>query len=262
MSLPPSWPLLACIVVPGEFAWWSGRRLVRRPEDPALAERLLARTQHLKLVTFLCCAALGFAAGRYYWGAVLALVIGLWIGDYPSRRVLLDERWRLSTYLVWQLRFHLAWLGFWFALLLAPTAIEAADIWRWPAAIAAALLLGLWASRFTQMFLWLVGARPRLWRLEWQPIIDRSHATRPRLFDMPVPGGRFVNAFAFPATRVPSVVVTVPALELLTAREQAAVFAHEVGHLEHYTKARCRFVSAVIYGLVAIGTLGAAFALD
>jgi Zn-dependent protease with chaperone function len=253
---------LAFIVVPGVFAWWSGRRLARHPDDPALAERLLARTQHRLLVTVLSCAGLGFAAGSYYWLAVLVLVAGLWIGDYPSRRVLLDERWGLPTYFLWQLRFGIAWLGFWFALLLAPTAIQAADIWRWPAAIAAALLIGLWAARYTQMFLWLVRARPRLWRVEWQPIIDRSRATRPRLYDMPVPGGRFVNAFAFPSTRVPSVVFTVPALELLSAREQAAVFAHEVGHLEHHTKGRDRRVSAVIYGLVAMGTLGAAFALD
>src|SRR5437762_1118622 len=262
MSLPVAWPLLAFIVVPGVFAWWTARRLVRRPDDPALAERLLARTQHTQRVTVLSCVCMAFGAGPYYWLAVLALIVGLWIGDYPSRRVLLDERWGPATYLLWQLRFSIAWLGFWFALLLAPTAIQAADIWRWPAAIALALLLGLWAARSTQMFLWLVRARPRLWRVDWQPILDRSRATRPRLFEMPVPGGRFVNAFAFPSTRVPSVVFTVPALELLSAREQAAVFAHEVGHLEHYTSGRCRLVSAVVYGLVATGTLGAAFALD
>src|SRR2546429_1003715 len=262
MSLPVAWPLLAFIVVPGVFAWWSGRRLVRRPDDPALAERLLARTQHTQRVTVLSCVCMAFGAGPYYWLAVLALIVGLWIGDYPSRRVLLDERWGPATYLLWQLRFSIAWLGFWFALLLAPTAIQAADIWRWPAAIALALLLGLWAARSTQMFLWLVRARPRLWRVDWQPIIDRSRATRPRLFEMPVPGGRFVNAFAFPSTRVPSVVFTDPALELLSAREQAAVFAHEVAHLEHYDRRRCRIVSAITYGLVATATLGAALALD
>src|ERR671922_1999933 len=141
MSLSPAWPLLAFIVVPGVFAWWSGRRLVRRPDDPALAERLLARTQHRQLVTFLSCAGLGFTAGPYYWLAVLALVVGLWIGDYPSRRVLLDERWGLGTYLGWLLRFSIAWLGFWLVLLLAPTLIAAADVWRWP--VAWALTYGL-----------------------------------------------------------------------------------------------------------------------
>src|SRR5207245_2240117 len=67
--------------------------------------------------------------------------------------------------------------------------------------------------------------------------------------------------FAFPSTRVPSVLFTDPALELLSAREQAAVFAHEVAHLEHYDRRRCRIVSAITYGLVATATLGAAPAL-
>src|SRR5947199_285457 len=149
MSVPRLWPLLAFMFVPGVFAWWSGRRLVRKRDDPTLAERLLARADH---------------------------------------------------------------------------------------------------------------ARP--WRTEWQPIVDRARATRPRLFDMPVPGGRFVNAFAFPSTRVPSVLFTDPALELLSAREQAAVFAHEVAHLEHYDRRRCRIVSAITYGLGSTPTLGAALALD
>ena len=262
MSVPRLWPLLAFMFVPGVFAWWSGRRLVRKRDDPTLAERLLARAEHAQRVTLLSAACLAFAAGSYYWFAVLGLVLGHWIGDYPSRRVVLDERWAPATYVLWHLRFHLAWLGFWFALLVAPTVIQASGVWRWPVAGTLAVLLGLWAWRYTEAFVWLVRARPRPWRTEWQPIVDRARATRPRLFDMPVPGGRFVNAFAFPSTRVPSVLFTDPALELLSAREQAAVFAHEVAHLEHYDRRRCRIVSAITYGLVATATLGAALALD
>src|SRR5437899_1611785 len=262
MSVLRLWPLLAFMFVPGVFAWWSGRRLVRERDDPTLAERFLARAEHAQRVTLLSAACLAFAAGSYYWFAVLGLVLGHWIGDYPSRRVVLDERWAPATYVLWHLRFHLAWLGFWFALLVAPTVIQASGVWRWPVAGTLAVLLGLWAWRYTEAFVWLVRARPRPWRTEWQPIVDRARATRPRLFDMPVPGGRFVNAFAFPSTRVPSVLFTDPALELLSAREQAAVFAHEVAHLEHYDRRRCRIVSAITYGLVATATLGAALALD
>src|SRR2546422_438187 len=262
MPVPRLWPLLAFMFVPGVFAWWSGRRLVRKRDDPTLAERLLERAEHAQRVTLLSAACLAFAAGSYYWFAVLGLVLGHWIGDYPSRRVVLDERWAPATYVLWHLRFHLAWLGFWFALLVAPTVIQASGVWRWPVAGTLAVLLGLWAWRYTEAFVWLVRARPRPWRTEWQPIVDRARATRPRLFDMPVPGGRFVNAFAFPSTRVPSVLFTDPALELLSAREQAAVFAHEVAHLEHYDRRRCRIVSAITYGLVATATLGSALALD
>ena len=262
MLLGFAWPLLAFMVVPGVFAWWSGRRLVPQRDDPALAERLLARAEHTQRVTLVSCVALTLAAGPYYWFAVLGLVVALWVGDYPSRRVLLDERWRPFTYLLWQLRFHVAWLGFWFALLVAPTVIKAAQDWRWHVAVTLAVVLGLWALRFTPIFLALVGARPRLWRAEWQPIIDRSRAARPRLFEMPVPGGRFVNAFAFPSPEAPTVLFTEPALQLLSTREQAAVFAHEVAHLEHYDRRRSRIASIVTYALVLAATLGATVALD
>jgi len=256
-----SWPFLAFMLVPGLFAWWSGRRLAPQRDDPAVAERLLARAEHTQRVTIVSCLALALAAGPYYWFAVLGLVVGLWVGDYPSRRVLLDEHWSPATYLAWQLRFNAAYFGFWFALLLAPTVIAMAETWRWAVALALAGVLGLWTLRYTETFLGLVQARPRLWRPEWQPIIERSRAARPRLFEMPVPGGRFVNAFAFPSPDAPSVLFTVPALQLLSAREQAAVFAHEVAHLEQYDRRRARIVASVSFGLVIAATLGAALAL-
>ena len=262
MSVPAAWPLLAFMLVPGVFAWWSGHRLIRRQHDPALAERLLARARHTRRVMLVSCIALAFAAGQYYWFAVLALVFGLWLGDYRSRRVLLDERWGLGTYLSWLLRLGIAWLGFWFLLMLAPTLIAAAGDWRWPVAWTLAVIFGLWAVRGTETFLWLVQARPRLWRAEWQPIIDRSGAKRPLLFEMPVPGGRFVNAFAFASPKASSVVFTDSAVQLLSAREQAAVFAHEVAHLEHYARRGSRVAWAFTYGLVLTAPLGAAVALD
>jgi Zn-dependent protease with chaperone function len=257
-----SWPFLAFMLVPGVFAWWSGRRLVPQRDDPALAERLLARAEHTQRVMIVSCIALTLAAGPYYWFAVLGLVVALWVGDYPSRRVLLDEQWGPATYLGWQLRFNAAYFGLWFALLLAPAVILAAGAWRWYVASALAIVLGLWALRHTETFLWLVRARARLWRPEWQPIIDRSQAARPSLFEMPVPGGRFVNAFAFPSPDAPSVLFTVPALQLLSAREQAAVFAHEVAHLEHYDRRRTRIISSATLGLVIAGTLGATLVFD
>src|SRR3989441_3856441 len=254
--------LLVFMFLPGAFAWWSGRQLVRQQGDAALAERLLARQQHAQQVMLVSCLLLAFPAGQYYWFAVLGLIPGTRVGKYPSRRVLLGERWRLATYVLWHLRFNVAWLGFWFSLLLAPTLIQAAGPWRWPAAGILALLLGLWANRYTPTFLWLVRAQPMPWPADWPAISQRSRAPRPRLLRMPVPGGRFVNAFAFPSTREPSVLFTHPALELFSAREQAAVFAHEISHLEHYDRRRCRIVSAITYGLVATATLGAALALD
>ena len=259
-----SWRALlpAFVVLPGVFAWWSGRQLVRRHDDAALAERLLARQQHAQHVMFLSSVLVVVAAGPYAGVAVLALVLGAWIGDYPSRRVLLDERWTLATCLRWQGRFSVAWLGLAFMLLLAPSVIQAAGPLRWPVAAALALVLGLWAHQYTPTFLWLVRAAPMPWPPGWQALSESSHARRPHLLRMPVPGGRFVSAFAFPSTRAPSVLFTDPALELLSAREQTAVFAHELSHLEHGDRRRCHIAAAISYALVAGATLGAALAFD
>ena len=38
---------LAVAAVPGVFAWWTGRQLVARRDDPALPERIVARANRL-----------------------------------------------------------------------------------------------------------------------------------------------------------------------------------------------------------------------
>jgi len=259
-----SWRALlpAFVVLPGVFAWWSGRQLLRRRDDAALTERLLTRQQHAHDVLFLSAVLVVVAAGSYSWFAVLVLVLGSWIGEYPSRRVLLEEQWTLATCLRWHVRFGLAWLGLPFMLLLAPSVIQAAGPSRWPVAAALAVVLGVWANQYTPTFLWLVRAAPMPWPPGWQALSESSGTRRPHLLRMPVPGGRVVNAFAFPSTRVPSVLFTDPALELLSAREQTAVFAHELAHLEHEEGRRYLIASAIAYGLVAVATLGAALAFD
>src|SRR5881227_1364334 len=103
--------LLGCLLAPGVFSWWSGRQLTQRRDDPVLAERMLTRRQHFQVVMLLSCLPIGFTAGQYYWFAVVGLLVGAWIGDYPSRRVLLDEQWTLATYRVWQARFYTAYFG-------------------------------------------------------------------------------------------------------------------------------------------------------
>src|SRR5262245_61589494 len=211
--------LVACLLAPGVFSWWSGRQLMRRRDDPALSERLLARRQHVQVVVMLSCLPLPFTAGKYFWFAFVGLLVTALIGDYPSRRVLLEEQWTLPTCLVWHARFFAAYIGFWFSVLLAPTVIQAAGPWRWPVAGALALALGLWARRYAQTFLWIVRARPLALPSDWQLVVERSRAVPPRLFSMPVPGGRFVNAFAFPSAGVPTVLFTASALELFSPRE-------------------------------------------
>ena len=250
------------MLAPGLFFWWSGRHLVRHRDDPALPERIFIRQQHGSVVVVLSAALLAYSAGSSYWLPFIGLLAGSWCGDYPSRRVLFDEQWTLGGYVVWHARFTTGYFGFWLGLLIAPALVHAAGAWRWPAAVALALLLGLWGNRYGAALLWLVRAQPLTPPAAWEPILERSHARRPRLRVMPVPGGRFVNAFALPSTRDASVLFSAPLLELLDAREQAAILAHEMAHLEHYDRRRCRTAAVAGSTLVALATLGAALALD
>jgi hypothetical protein len=54
--------LLGSILAPGVFCWWSGRQLLRRRDDAALAERMLVRRQHVQLVIVPSCVPLPFIA--------------------------------------------------------------------------------------------------------------------------------------------------------------------------------------------------------
>jgi Zn-dependent protease with chaperone function len=257
-----SFIVLAAVLASGVFYWWSGRHLVRRPDDPALPERILIRQQHAMLVLVLSCVLLMYAAGMSFWLAFVGLLVASWIGDYPSRRVVFDETWTLGAYLRWHARFTTGYLGFWFGVLAAPSIIQAAGAWRWPVAGTLAAVLGVWGHHYSAVLLWIVRARPLAAAEAWVPILERSQAPPPRLLAMPVPGGRFVNAFALPSSRTASVLFSEPLLELLDAREQAAILAHEMAHLEHYDRRRCRIAAVSGVALVVLATLGAALALD
>src|SRR5690242_13714073 len=173
--------LVAAMLAPGVFSWWTGRLLLRLRDDPALPERMLMRRQHTQIVILLGCVLCAYAAGTSAWFAIVGLVVGTWVGDYPARRVLLDERWRLTTYLAWHARFTAASFGFWYAMLLAPSVVLAAGDWRWPVAATLAAALAVWTVRHGAVLLWLVRARPLDPPAAWEAILARSSAPRPRL---------------------------------------------------------------------------------
>ena len=102
-----SYVLLALIaLLPGAVSWWSGRRLARLADDPALPELLAARGRHNGAMLFIatvglaCVASLtqiGFAAPVIV-GCLIALA-GLVAASYPLRRVLYRETWSFGSYL-------------------------------------------------------------------------------------------------------------------------------------------------------------------
>jgi Zn-dependent protease with chaperone function len=259
-----TWRLVALVVasLPGLFAWWSGRQLLCRLDDAALPERLLRRQGQQQALLYACTAAAMLAVGRHGWIIVPFAMVAAWVGDLPSRRVLFDERWSLVTYLGWQARVTAAWSGFWILLALAPIVIHEVEPPLGVAvAVVAAAVIVTWNHRYAAVFVRLVGARPVSAAPSWEPVLQRARVPRPRLYELPVPGGRFVNAVALPAAGSSAVLLSQSLLESFDADEQAAVLAHELAHLEAYDAARRRRISLAGDAIAVVSTVGLALAV-
>ena len=259
-----SWRLLALslALVPALFAWWSGRRIVRLIGDPALAERLLLRQRQQQLVLFAGAVAPMLAGARYGWVTIPCAFVGALIGDLPSRRVLFEERWSLATYLSWHGRLALAWQGFWILLFISPILlIETAGPLRLPVALVLATALVVWNHRYPDIFFRLMRAAAIPAPASWESVLRRSSVPRPRLLKLPVPGGRFVNALAFPARRGSAVLFSESLLESFDEDEQAAILGHEMAHLEDFDGARLRRWALAIDAIALGGTVGVALVL-
>ncbi|HEX6048920.1 MAG TPA: hypothetical protein VFZ21_06620, partial [Gemmatimonadaceae bacterium] len=79
--------------LPALLAWWSGRRLMRRGEDPALPELLDSRRRTtIRAVAVAVALMIVFATSDAAWGIPLLIVLLLASG-YPVRTRVLGETW-------------------------------------------------------------------------------------------------------------------------------------------------------------------------
>ncbi|MGH7303635.1 MAG: M48 family metalloprotease, partial [Candidatus Rokuibacteriota bacterium] len=253
------WTLVSLVAaaLPGVVAWWTGRQLLARRDDPALPERIVARASRLVQVM---AAAIGviLVAGPYTpWMLVLPL-LSLYVGGFPAHKVLHEERRGLGHYLLSSARWWLATLGIWTLLAFTPAIISAAGPARWPVAALLAVALVLWNMFYAQILRRVLDASP-LSRDDLAPrfaaILARARAGVPHVLRFGFPGGRIVNAFAVPARPRGIVVFGDQLLELMEPDEVAAIFAHEVAHLEHFDGrrlARARLTMWTIIGLTVV----------
>src|SRR5262249_6698073 len=156
-----AWTALTLVValLPGLFAWRTGRRLVLLRDDPALPERLIARRTQLTQVAALCWGGPRFLPGGGGWIVPLG-VVALLAGSFPARRALFDETWSLSAYLAWSLRLALASVGFWLLLASAPAIVAWTDGSGWAVGGLTSVLLA-WGFWFPPLFGWALRAGPR-----------------------------------------------------------------------------------------------------
>jgi Zn-dependent protease with chaperone function len=243
------------VLVPGLFAWWTGRALVRRRDDPLLAEQLMARRQRAIVIVSLCAGlaiALAPARALLLYGLAIAAYV---VGGFQCRRALYDEDWSFPRYVTGMVRLHAAHFGFWLLLAGAPSLIPAASTWSWPAAAILAAVLIAWSARFAQAFVWITGARPIAradLEARFATVVAATAIQPPRVLRFGFLGGRLVNAFALPSLRQSTVVFTDDVLDQFEPDEVTAIFAHEVAHLEHYDRRRLQRYRVVEWTLAVL----------
>jgi heat shock protein HtpX len=169
------------------------------------------------------------------------LLLSLLVAGFPARRAIFDERWSLFAYLSHTLRLWASGLGLWLLLALQPTLIHASGALALPAAIVLFAVLLVYSHLNDRILPWCLRAT----RLDdptldepFRAILHRARCADPRRLRTDAPGGRWVNAFALPSRRQPTVLFTADLLEALTPAEMQAIFAHEVAHLEYFHPGR------------------------
>lgn len=249
---------LLLIAAPALYAWWGGRRLAGRSNDPALPERYLGHRLRVAQIAAVAAAILLVLLRPHWVWAVPAMFVCVHAAGFSSRRTLLGESWGLRAYLGHVLRSTTAGLGFWLLLAFTPALIPDLGPVRWPMAAVLAGVLLAWHARHAEAFLALTRATP-LQRPDLAPrlgeVAGRSRADPPRLRRVGAPGGRWANAFALPSLGGSTVVFTDTLLEQLTPDETAAIFAHELAHLEHYHRRRLLMGRVVVWAAIAVATL-------
>ncbi len=223
-------------ILPAGYVWWTGRRLVQRLDDPAFPELRFATSQRIGIVMVIS-VALSLAFSVAYATIKIALaILAVVAADFPTRRQIFDESWGLFGYLKHTSRFWLAMLGLCLLLALLPFFVYRAGSAAMPTAIFLTLVALLWSQFNAQIFPKLISAKPlESPELEsrFAQILERARCRRPRLLRAEAPGGHWINAIALPSHFQPRVIFTASLLDALTPEETSAVFAHEVGHLEH-----------------------------
>jgi heat shock protein HtpX len=247
---------LLVALVPAAYVWWHGGALARIPDDPLLAERLLAHRLRARQV-FACAVALLIAGWwtNFYRLFVLTVVVRA-LAAYPLRRTLNQETWSRLTYLWFFFRLIVATFGFWLLLIAAPDLSTSAGPRDWIAAIILGGVLLLWNTYHADIVRVLLRSRPvndsdlaqRFDRLS-----VRAGLRPPKFEVVPLQGGVFANAVALPSLRAPAVLLSSTLLERFDADEVEAVCAHELAHIEHYNPTRLRRLNAAVVALIVSG---------
>jgi heat shock protein HtpX len=251
-------PVITLAVTPALAAWWTGRALLTRVDDPVLPELLFERRR--RLAGFGLGGAVAIAilfADDALW-AIPLLWLALLVSAYPLRRTLFGEQWGALAYLRYAVSSAIGHVGVWIVAGCAPAIVTSLAVGLEPydtnaavrvalwTGIAFAIVIVVWQHNYARIFLALHRAEPlRASRPELMAkldaILERAGATlprRPETYRYGAPGGYVMNAFAIPSLSHPAVALGDTLLATMDDDEIAGVFAHEIAHHEQFTRAK------------------------
>ena len=254
-------PALAVLVValaPALWSWWTGRSLIRQADDPAFPELHLARHQKGTVVLATGLALLIVLGGVHGVWAIPLLLLASAAARYPFRKALYGETWGFGAYLRHTVFGTIGGAGFWLLLAFGPALVVAMANGSAPAAAACSVAVGVLLVALERWFvpLWLhvFGARP-VGRPDLEARFDaiaRQASAAPfRTVRVGIPGSYSMNAAALPSVHGSVVAMGHTLLETLEPDETAAIFAHEVAHLEHFDARRLRRLALLSRALIA-----------
>ena len=262
MPFPLSvWFAAALALAPAIVAWWTGRTVLARADDPVLPELLWQRRQRMAGFAFGGAIALTLLCTDHVLWALPLLWVALLLSGHRLRRALFGERLGALAYLRYAISSAIGSLGVWLLAAATPALVTTIALGWAPndqseatritagAAIVLAAIVALWQREYTRVFIALhrgtpfrSAARPELLaRLE--AVLDRaapSLARRPEIYRYGAPGAYVMNALAIPSRTRPAIALGDTLLATLSDDEIVAVFAHEAAHHEQFNTKRWR----------------------
>ncbi|NOZ78374.1 MAG: M48 family metalloprotease [Acidobacteria bacterium] len=240
------------------LVWRRGRQVLAQRVSPTVAEQWWHARQASNQIAVTATIVVALLAGHRALWLLPALWVALTAVWFAARRPLYGETWGFARYLSWQLRVIAVIAGPPLLVVIAPVVVDAAGS-AWAVATGAIALLvavHLLGSRRLAVSLLQAepldaGGIPTFSHLAAE-VTARSTAPEPELLCTEVTGGRWVNALAIAHRTSPAVVFSRPLLEALDPRQLAAIYAHEVAHLEHFTPRLLRIRAVVLCTLAVL----------
>src|SRR3954462_6651447 len=119
--IPFSLPFaIVLALAPAIIAWWTGRNVLARADDPVLPELLFERRRKLSTVTLVGGLALSLLFTDDSLWALPLLWLALLLSSYPVRRALFGERLSTLAFLRYAIFSTIGNVGLWLLAAMAP----------------------------------------------------------------------------------------------------------------------------------------------